>query len=196
MAFDYTTVPLQNELVPASTIALMTLTIRPGGVGEDKLLKPSKDRMSAGLDCEFKLVSGQHTGRKFWDNFLLEGTTAGHQTAIGISLKILRGIIESARGIHPKDESAQARERRTVNLRDFQGVTFTGKVGIEKGTGSYEDKNCFVCAITPDRKEWQRPEEAPPFDGGGPKAGNNSDGAAPTQPTSTAPAIARPSWAS
>jgi hypothetical protein len=203
MPFDYTTVPPQGEfeLVPPNTTALMALTIRPGGVGEDALLKPSKDRMCAMLDCEFQIMGGPHDGRKFWGNLVLEGTSAGHQTAIGISLGILRGIIESARGIHPSDISPEARERRTANLRDFQGIIFTGKIGIEKGvpkndgTGaSYKDKNFLICAVTPDRTEWQRPEEAPPFDGGSPKA--SGDGATPAQSTSPAPTIARPSWAS
>jgi hypothetical protein len=201
MPFDYTTVPLQDEysLIPKNTVALVIMTIRDGSIGEDNLLKPSGDRMSAMLSCEFKVIGGEHDGRKFWDNLILEGT-AKHESSIEINRKKLRAIIESSLGIHPKDESKEAREKHLQSLRFFQNRIFTARIGIEEGginkkNGTkYRDKNFLVGVVTPDQSDWQRPEEPPPFDGGSPKAGG--DGTTPTQSTTTAPAIARPSWAS
>jgi hypothetical protein len=103
----------------------------------------------------------------------LEGTTEGHAQAIDISRRLLKGIIDSTRGLKPSDVSPEARAARTVSLREFEGMTFMGKIGIEKGKpkndGSGEfwpDKNVLLGAVTPDKDEWRPSEQPPPFNGG------------------------------
>jgi hypothetical protein len=201
MPYDYSTAPPPRdfELVPAGTLASVLMRIRPGGAGEDGMLKRSKDGACEMLDCEFVVVDGPYSRRKFWTNLVLEGTTAGHAQAAEISRGILRNILESARNIRPDDMSDQARARRMASLKDFDNIPFLARIGIEKGRPkndggeNYPDKNVIASVITPDKKEWHPVEQPPPFNGG-----NAGATASPSSPPSATPAsgITKPSWAS
>ena len=143
------------------------------------------------LDCEFVVVDGPHAKRKLWGTLIVSGTTDGHAKAAEISRGKLRAILESARGIKPNDTSAEARQARTAEFADFDGLRFIAKIGIEKGRpkndGSgenYADRNTIAAVITPDRKDWHTVEQVPRP--AGPVAGN----AAVVVP------IAKPAWAS
>ena len=196
MAYDYTEVPPQREeLIPPGTVAPVVLKIRAGGAGEGGLLKRSKNGDCEMLDLEFTVVNGPHVKRKFWENLILAGSNDGHAQASEISRRTLRAIIESARGIKPLDLSPQARQARTADLKDFDGLIFMARIGVEKGkpknNGSGEtwsDKNILAAVITPDRPDWHPVEQPKPFNGGGGGSGG------PTPPPSTP--IARPAWAS
>jgi hypothetical protein len=185
--YDYTEVP-QFALIPHGTIASIGMHIKAGNVGEDGMLTRSRDGGCEMLNAEFTVLDGSHVKRKFFQNFVLNGTTDGHATAADISRRTLRAIIESARGIRPDDISPEARAQRTVSLKDFDGMNFMAKIGIEAGDGNYPDKNFIASVITPNNKDWHPLEQSPPFNGGGSAA---STGAAP----SAAP-VARPGWAS
>jgi hypothetical protein len=198
MPYDYTDAPPPRdmEIIPHGTIATLVLHIRPGGVGEDGMLKRSKAGDAEMLVCEFTLTDGTHKGRKVFEHLLLEGTTAGQAQAVEISRSKLRAILDSALGLKPDDISPQARAARTVSLKQFEGMTFMGKIGVEKGkpkndgTGeSWPDKNILAAVITPDKKEWRLSEQPPPFNGG-------SGGAPSSAPSTPAAPIGRPEWAS
>ena len=194
MPYDYTDAPPpQFELVPHGTVATVVLHIRAGNVGEDGMLKRSKDGGCEMLDCEFVIADGPYKGRKFWEYWILEGTTSGHAKSADINRGTLKAILDSALGLKPDDVSPQTRSARTVSLKQFEGMTFIAKIGIEKGgtkndgSGDWPDKNILAGVITPDRKEWHQVEQPPPFNGGGaPPAG--------TAPSS-APPVPRPGWA-
>ena len=197
MAYDYTEAPSQREieLIAHGTVATVSLKIRAGGAGDGGLLKRSAKGDCEMLDLEFVVVDGPHTRRKFWEYLILAGTTDGHGKAADMSRGTLRAIIESARGIKPDDVSPQARQARTVELKDIDGMTFVAKIGIEKGKArndgsgeNYPDKNVLAAVITPDKHDWHPVEQPPPFNGGG----SGSGGATP--PASTP--IAKPAWAS
>ncbi|MCK1367648.1 hypothetical protein [Bradyrhizobium sp. 62] len=164
MAFDFNGAEQQREggLIADGTIAVVHLTVRPGNAGEGGWLKRSKDGSSQALDCEFTVVDGPSAKRKFWSLFTVEGTTEGHAKAADISASRLRGILESAKGIRPDDESEAAKAGRRVNSwGDFDGLRFVAKIGIEKakeGSG-YKDKNTLDAAVTPDRKTWIKVEQ-------------------------------------
>jgi hypothetical protein len=199
MPYDYTEAPPPRDLdlIPPGTIATLNLHIRPGGVGEDEQLKRSKDGACEMLDCEFTVADGPHKGRKFWENFVLAGTTDGHAQAANSNRGKLKTIIDSALGLDPNDKSPQARASRTISLKQFQGMRFVAKIGVEKGrakndgTGqNWPDRNILAAVITPDRKEWRKveqPPEPPPFDGGSPGG--------QAAPTNSAPPVTRPPWA-
>jgi hypothetical protein len=197
MPYDYTDAPPPRDMepIPHGTIATLVLHIRPGGVGEDGMLKRTKAGDAEMLSCEFTVADGTHKGRKLFEYLILEGTTDGHAEAVKISRGTLKAIIDSALGLKPDDVSPQARAARTVSLRDFEGKTFIGKIGIEKGkpkndgTGeNWADKNILAGVVTPDKKEWHASEQPPPFNGGG---------AAPAStPPQSAPPVQRPGWAS
>jgi len=194
--YDYTEAPPPRdtmELIPRDTIATLVLHIRSGGVGEDGMLTRTSKGDAEMLVCEFTLADGAYKGRKVFENLLLEGTTDGHAEAAKISRSKLRAILDSALGLKPDDISPQARAARTVSLKDFEGKTFLGKIGVEKGKpkndGSGEnwpDRNILAAVITPDKKEWHPVEQPPPFNGGGAGAG---------APANTAAPVARPGWA-
>jgi hypothetical protein len=174
------------DVIPAGTIATLQMKIRPGGAGEGGCLRRSKAGDSEALDCEFAVVDGDFKGRKFWMRFTLEGRTPGHAAAQEISRTLLRAILESARGITPHDKSDAARKARQTNgWEDFNGIKFIGKIGIEPAQGQYPAKNTLLEAITPNRKEWHQPDNAP-----APEAAP-----ATQQPAAATNAIARPEWA-
>lgn len=162
MVYDFNGAETQreNSLIPDGTIAVVHLTIRPGNAGEGGWLKRSKAGDSQSLDCEFTVVEGQYAKRKFWSLFTVEGTTDGHAKAAEISASRLRGVLESARGIRPDDESEAAKNsRRVQSWGDFDGLRFIAKIGIEKGTNGYKDKNTLASVITPDKKDWVKVEQ-------------------------------------
>jgi hypothetical protein len=200
MPYDYTDAPPPRdlELIPHGTIATLVLHVRPGGVGEDGMLKRTRAGDAEMLDCELVVADGPHAKRKFWERWILSGTTAGQAQAAEIARSTLKAILDSALGLKPDDVSPQARAARTVSLGQFEGMTFIGKVGIEKGKlkndGSGEnwpDKNVLAAVVTPDKREWHPSEQPPPFNGGGGAATVSASSAA-----SAAPPIARPGWAS
>lgn len=192
MAYDFNNAETQreNSLIPENTICTVHLTVRPGNSGEGGWLKRSKTGDSQALDCEFTVVDGQFAKRKFWSLFTVEGTTEGHAKAGEISASRLRGILESAKGVRPDDESEPAKNARRLNSwGDLDGLRFVAKVGIEKGKGDYKDKNTLLAAVTPDRKDYVKPEQVAKqstFAPVGQSAPAASNSAAPT---------GKPSWA-
>jgi hypothetical protein len=163
-SFDYTTADRSRELIPHGTVAALELKIKAGDAGEDGLLTRSADGQAEMLSAEFTVVDeGEHARRKLWERFVLSGTTKGHAKAGEISRSRLREILESARGILPTDISEAARAKRTVTLRDFDGMRFIGKIGVERGSNSggknYPDRNVLLGAITPDRAGWRQVEQ-------------------------------------
>src|SRR5262249_4357028 len=166
--YDYTDVP-KSTAIPRdtiATIATIAMHINAGGVGEDGMLTRSKDGACEMLNATFTLLDGEHAKRKFFQNFVLAGTSDGHAQAAEISLRTLRAILESARGIMPDDASPEARALRTASLKDFDRLSFMAKLGVEKGDGNYPDKNFIASVITPDRKEWHPVEQPRPLAGG------------------------------
>jgi hypothetical protein len=181
------------DVIPAGTIATLHLTVRPGNAGEGGWLRRSKDGNSEGLDCEFTVVDGPFTKRKFWSLFTLFGTTPNHATAGEMSASRLRAILESARGIRPDDNSDAARKaRQTAGYADFDGLCFVARIGVEPAQNGYRPKNKLDEVLTPERKDWHQVEQIV------------KDATSSTTPTQVAqPAIApspskivRPQWAS
>ncbi len=66
---DYNTADVGGgsfELIPADTIAKVSLAIRPGGGGEGGWLTQSKSSDAQYLNCEFVVLDGPYDKRKFW----------------------------------------------------------------------------------------------------------------------------------
>src|SRR5262249_43163735 len=87
MPFDYSNAPPPRdiELIPDGTVTTINIHLRPGGAGEGGLLKRSKDGSCEMLDVEFTLVDGLYKSRKFWNYFVVNGTTQGQAQAVEIS---------------------------------------------------------------------------------------------------------------
>jgi len=186
--FDLNTADQQREYdpIPAGTEVALQMIVRPGGVGEGGWLKASKDGASQHIDAEFIVVSPEkYAKRKVWQRITVQGTTAGHAEAVQISQRLVRAIVESARGIRPDDtsEAAQA-ARRMKSWGDLNNLRFVAKLGIEPAQGTFAAKNNILEAITPDKKAWSKQEQSP-----APAPTSASPAAAPP-----AGAIVRPEW--
>jgi hypothetical protein len=154
MPYDYTDAPTSKiEPIPHGTIATLVLHIKAGGVGEDNMLKRSKDGGCEMLECELTITDGSFKGRKFWERWILEGTTDGHSKAAEISRRTLKAILDSALGLKPDDASPEARKARTLSLGQFEGMTFIGRIGVEKGDEKYpDDKNSSQQSSRPTKR--------------------------------------------
>src|SRR5262245_42752014 len=158
MPYDYSSAPPMrdfSELIPHGTVATVTMHIRSGGIGEDALFKRNKDGTCEMLDIEFSVIDGEFKGRKFWENWILNGVTESggkdYAKAIDISRSRLKAALDCAYGLKPDDVSPEARAARTVSPRQLEGLTFIAKIGVEKGTPknngtgeSWPDKNILA----------------------------------------------------
>ena len=149
--FDYSEAHQQREidLIPDNTTATLQMTVRPGGAGEDGMLKRSQDGGCEMLEAEFTVVDGEFSRRKLWERLVLAGTTDGHAKAAEISRGKLRAILKSARGVKPDDASQQARAARKANLADFNGMRFIARRSASRraslartATGSIPTETC------------------------------------------------------
>jgi hypothetical protein len=173
------------DLIPAGTITVLHIKVRPGCAGEGGILKRSKAGDSEALDLELSVIGGEYNKRKVWALFTVGGVTTGHAEAREISYRRIRAIIESAKGIRPDDQSETAIKARLVEFTELDGIYFIGKIGIEPANGEYAAKNILLEAITPERREWHPVDPMP-------EANTQPSGAAPA---SNVPGVTRPTWA-
>ena len=191
MNMDFNTASKQNtyDLIPADTVFPVVMRIKPGGVGEGGWLTASKNTDAQMLNCEFTVLEGEYTGRKFFQYFVVSGGTLnekGESKAANITRQTLRGILESSRNVNPDDMSDAAINKRKVNgYEDFNGICFICRIGIQKGTGNFSDQNRIKVAVTQGDEGYFPPREA--FIAQGAPSGS--------APSSPAPSSA-PSWAS
>src|SRR5262249_41299241 len=117
MTYDYTDVPASNfnPKIPEGTKATLVIHIRPGGVGENGMLTRSKDGGCEMLAVMLTVADGPYKGEKFFENWVLEGTTDGHAKAREVTLRKLKAVLDSALGLDPDDKSPEARARRTIS---------------------------------------------------------------------------------
>jgi hypothetical protein len=180
-----------TELIPDGTIAPVIMGLRAGNAGDDGWLAISKSSGALMLDCEFVIESGPFAKRKFWGYMSLS------EKAAPITGSTVRAILESAFGVRPDDLSEKAQAARKISdWSALNGIRFVAKIGVEKGTGDYSDKNKLRQVITPDHKEYQAA-----FGGGSPVASAPNPatlGAAPAWSGQKAAPQARgnaPAWA-
>lgn len=168
MSYDFNDAEPQRgfsgDLIPDGTVALVAMTVRPGGQDDGGWLKASNDGGCLMLDAEFTIDGGDFDRRKLWGNYVIKGSTEGHDKAAGISRSFLRAALESSRGIMPSDASPGALEARKIaSYGDFDGITFCARIGIEKGglkdktagpdSERWPDKNRLF-AVTPDEDDY------------------------------------------
>jgi hypothetical protein len=211
MPFDYSQAadPRDfSELIPHNTIATVQMRIRPGNVGEDGMLKRTSKGDAEMLDCEFVVVDGPYAKRKFWDNFMVVGTTDGQKEMVRTNTGRLKKILESARGIVAGDTSEQMLARYKADYKDFDNMMFIARIGVRKGEPKdrndpngekWPDKNYLAGALGPESKDWHPIEQPPPFNGGG--TGAAAAAPTPASAPASAPADAQsapitpPKWA-
>lgn len=155
--FDFNNAEPQQsgELIPAKTLVKVISAIRSGGGGDDLYLTIADSGFEY-LNFEFTVTSSPMARRKIFQNVGVGGTTDGHAKAAEISRSLIRAMLESARGIDPKDATDKANAaRRIQGWGDLNELEFAIEIGIEKGKGGYEDRNKIQRVLTPDHPQYQ-----------------------------------------
>lgn len=170
MSFDFNTAERDTAgIIPKGTILPVIVSVKGGGAdmpGMGPKDSGSFTMTNSGdaymLVLEQTVVAGTYKGRKVWSYLGVKGNGSdGHDKWVAGSMSKLRGIVESARNINPKDNSdASIAGRKIDGFQDLSGLVYTAKAGIEAGKDGYEDKNVFY-AVTPDSKDYVKPGETP-----------------------------------
>jgi hypothetical protein len=177
------------DVIPDNVLVVAHLTVKPGGAGSDGMLTTAKDGNSEHLNCEFTVVGGDYDKKKFWARLTVSGKN--HATAIDISRKTLKAILEAARSIKPEDESNAAKAARQArSWADFDQLRIKVRVGVEPPKNGFQAKNSIKEVITPDHQAWEKLEQVDRSTIAGPTVA-----AAPEATAAPANAIARPDWA-
>ena len=200
---DFNSAQSNTNVIPKGTLAKVRLTLRPGGFDD-----PSQGwtggwarRAATGavyLDAEYTVVEGPYARRKVWSLIGLYSPKGLDWANMGRGL--IRGILNSARGVSDKDNSPEAQARRRINgFGDLDGVEFIARIDIGTDTNG-EDKNEIRNAVTPDHRDYAAlmgtvapQSSAAPAQGHAPQQPTTST--QPSQPASAPGAAGRPSWA-
>lgn len=154
---DFNDAQSNSNVIPKGTLAKVRLTLRPGGYDD-----PSQGwtggyakRGSTGsvyLDAEYTVLEGPYAKRKIWSMIGLYSPNGPNWTNMGRSL--VRGILNSSRGISDKDNSPEAQARRRINgFADLDGLEFVARIDIGQDTNG-EDKNEIKSAVMPDHRDY------------------------------------------
>jgi len=161
---------MERTLIPAGTICRAVVNVKLGDMeipefGTGQWFKKSQTSKAKWMELEFTVIGGEHDKRKFWDKIFVDGdkmSPNGIPVTKEIGLSTLRMIIESAFNIVPTDTSAEAQARRQISgVNDLNGMEICAKVGIDKGTNGYADKNKLTAAMTPNQKDFIPSGQAP-----------------------------------
>jgi len=145
-------------LIPHKSIVKVIASIRPGGYDDANHgwvggYATRSDKTGAiYLNVKYTIVEGQYAKRVIFGLIGLHSSKGPEWANIGRSF--LRAMLNSARGIHPADNSQQAQNARRIRgFGDLDGLTFAAKVEIEKDQ-NYEERNVIKAVIQPDHKEY------------------------------------------
>ena len=198
------------DVIPKGTVVPVRMTLKPGGHDDHSqcwtggYATESFETGAVYLACEFVVTGGPFAKRKMWSNIGLHSKKGPTWGQMGRSF--IRGALNSARNVHPKDETAQASAaRRIESFADLDGLEFIARVDVEKDNKG-ADRNVVKVALEPDHPDYGK------FKGVAAKAtsgrsGSGNSGApaqatpvyqAPAQVAQTAqraPMTGKPSWA-
>ena len=195
---DFNDAEEQREfaLIPPKTLAKVIMSIRPGGYDDTSQgwtggYATRSDKTGAVyLNAKFTILEGPFAKRVVFGLIGLYSPKGPDWTNMGRSF--LRAILNSARGIHPADQTPQAQTARRIRgFADLDGVEFVVRIDVEKDQNG-EDKNVVKAAIQPDSKEYAAlmgaVSRAPMPTGGFSTSAHATPAAAPAVST-------RPTWA-
>ncbi|ALI55995.1 hypothetical protein [Celeribacter marinus] len=154
---DFNDAQSNSNVIPKGTLAKVRLTLRPGGFDD-----PTQGwtggyakRGSTGsvyLDAEYTVLEGLYAKRKIWSLIGLYSPKGPDWANMGRSL--VRGILNSSRGISDKDNSPEAQARRRISgFADLDGLEFVARIDIGQDTNG-EDKNEIKSAVMPDHGDY------------------------------------------
>ncbi len=191
---DFNSADDQNnfDLIPKGTLVKVRMTIRPGGYDDASqgwtggYATQSNTTGSVYLNCEFVVLDGPYAKRKMWSLIGLHSPKGPEWANMGRAF--VKGILNSARGLHPQDNTPEAQQaRRIQGFADLDGIEFVAKVEMDKDQYG-DDKNVVKTAITPDHKDYAS------VMGSAPRPQATEQSSSPAQSGLAAP-TGRPSWA-
>ena len=149
------------DLIPANTLVRVTLTIRPGGAGPEGWLTQSKTSTALYLNTEAIIMEGPFARRRIYTRIGFRGKNAGSgdDTYGNRGRALIRGILESARGIRAEDQSDAARSARMIcSLGELSGLEFVARIGIERDKDRPDEpgRNVIKAAIGPVHGDYAR----------------------------------------
>ncbi|WP_246588160.1 hypothetical protein [Paracoccus bogoriensis] len=107
---------------------------------------------------------------------------------------MIRGMLNSARGISDKDQSPQAQAARRINgFADLDGIEFVARIDVGSDAMG-EEKNEIRAAVTPDHRDYAQVMGLAAQHGDLPPA-QTAPQQAPVQQPATSPVPGRPAWA-
>ena len=189
------------DLIQKGTIVPVRMTIKPGGYDDPTqgwgggYATESFDTGSIYLAAEFVVTGGDHAKRKLWSNIGLhskKGTTLGQ-----MGRSFIRAALNSARNVHPQDNSPQAAAaRRIQGFHELDGLEFLARVDIEKDSKG-QDRNVIKVAVEPNHPEYAKLMGVPSKASGGGNSGAPAQAAPANQAPipQRAPVTGKPSWA-
>lgn len=190
------------SLIPKGALVKLRMTIKPGGYSDaaNGWLHGWATRGDTGavyLNAEFVVLEGKYARRKLWTLIGLHSAKGPTWGQMGRSF--IKGVLNSAYGLHPDDMSAAAQNGRCIeSFADLDGIVFVGKVDWEKD-GYGEDKAVIKIPIMPDHPQYKEVMGAAPT---APAAGAAHHAATSAQvahvaqtPAATSPVAGRPAWA-
>jgi hypothetical protein len=154
---DYNDAKSNPNLIPKGTLAKVRLSIRPGGFDDagQGWTGGYATRGSTGavyLNGEFTVLEGPYAKRKIWTLIGLYSPKGPEWANMGRSL--IRGMLNSARGLSDKDVSPQAQAARRISgFADLDGLEFVARIDIGSDTNG-DDKNEVRSAVTPNHKDY------------------------------------------
>jgi hypothetical protein len=154
---DFNDARQNSNIIPKGTLAKVRLTIRPGGFDDPAQgwtggYATRGTTGSVYLSGEFTVLEGPFARRKIFTLIGLYSPKGPDWGNMGRSL--VRGMLNSARGISDKDNSPQAQAARRISgFADLDGLEFVARIDVGSDTNG-EEKNEIRSAVTPDHKEY------------------------------------------
>jgi hypothetical protein len=168
---DFNDAAQNPNLIPKGTFAKVRMTIRPGGFDDaaQGWTGGYATRGATGavyLNAEFTVLEGQYARRKIFSLIGLYSPKGPDWANMGRAL--VRGILNSSRGLSDKDKSPEAQNaRRIASFADLDGVEFVARIDVGADTNG-DEKNEIRTAVTRDHKDYaalmgSTPAAAPGF---------------------------------
>lgn len=158
---DFNNAENQNsfDVIPAKTPVKVRMTIKPGGFDNPHLgwtggyVTRNSSTGSAYLYAEFVVLEGLYIRRKVWSLIGLHSEKGPEWANMGRSF--IRAALNSARGIHPKDDSPAAQSARCIqSFADLDGIEFAARIDVERDQRTGEDRNVIRTVLQPDHPDY------------------------------------------
>jgi len=155
--------PRDFELIPDGTVARAFIKLSGGDhelpeFGGGTYFKSSQSG-AKWMPIELTIVGGPYDKRKVWQNIFVDGAKTdqnGFSIAKRIGLETIKKMVDSHFALDMKDVSPEAAQKRgSINgVHMLNGMQICFKIGVEKGSNGYADKNKIKTVLTPGSQEF------------------------------------------